>query len=58
MDLTEKAATMTRERRERLETERWELENSFGFSSFSDGQTRQRIEEITRQLFADPTHGD
>lgn len=44
---------MTREQRERLEEERWRLENNFGQGSFRDGQTRQRIEEINRRLFAD-----
>lgn len=41
-------------RRERLENERWMRENNYGLGSFHDGQNRQRIEEIDRQLAVRP----
>lgn len=33
-----------------LETERWQLMNSFGNGSFADGAARDRITEIDRQI--------
>ena len=38
------------DRRERLETERWQLENSYGNGPWHDGLIRQRIERIDREL--------
>jgi hypothetical protein len=48
--LTRAPSTVGVSRREKLEDERNVLDNSFGHGSFKDGQTRQRIEEIDREL--------